>query len=446
MAESATVAAPEAGTFKFQPAFLQIPVKDVDTKERTIEGWASTKNPDLSGDVWDPRAWKKSMFRWKKRGTRPKFVGYHEHSLLTGHSPVLGKLLNVKVNDVGAYFKAWFAETELGEEHLYLYDKEAMDYFSAGYLTLEAIYHGDRDEKGKDIFAKHLKRLGIDEELQAKARRILLDTEVFEISCVVVGMNLEALAKAMGASDSKTAEYASRAMERLQLAAGIDMDMTFKAVPADETKGATEVFDFESPAYDHLDIRSIRDMAKDQVNEVEELGEPTEDETEHEVTTTDPLEELKSAEDGADDTEDGQADVSAIAEELKALKEEISSLRAELKEVRGLAESKPAAPADESEDASPADPGDGALADLAKAIQRLNETLETKGDGEGESEADAGDSGATAQTEEATADATSEDPYQVLTEQLQDQLDAAEATETADENETENEDTQQEDS
>lgn len=269
--------------------FLRCEVKGVDVATRIVEGWASTVNPDQQGDVWLPTAWRKSLYRWKERGSRPKFVGYHQHALATGHSPVLGVLREVKIEELGVSFRAWLAETELGNEHLYLYDKKAMDSFSTGYFALAALFRDSRDDKGKDLFARTLEKWGIKEADRERARRILVETEILEISCVVAGMNLEALTKAMASDDERTREYATKALERMSICAGLEPDLELRAAPLPDLKGSVEVFDFHHPAFDRLDLETLRKQAEEQAGELEVLGPPAEGEKVDEPTADDPL-------------------------------------------------------------------------------------------------------------------------------------------------------------
>jgi phage head maturation protease len=226
--------------------------KGVNSEERTVEGMASTIQPDLIRDVILPSAWRKSLARWKKRGSIPKFLAYHMHRLLTGHSPVLGPMLKLNVVPEGLLLKAEFAETELGNEHLHLYGIGAMDYFSVGFQ----IRPGGATMVGDDV-RRLLAENGIRARVPEDVDRIITEAELLEVSAVVIGANLGALVTASadpteaccgmcgeeGGKKCKTpaeralrSQYAKRILERLEKCASIIPDGSGKAVHEDEEK------------------------------------------------------------------------------------------------------------------------------------------------------------------------------------------------------------------
>jgi len=128
---------------------------------------------------------------------------------MDGHSPVIGKILEMRITEDGLWFKAWFAETDLGEEHLYLYSKGAMDAFSVGFMPMEVEHDGEK-------IAKLLKKHGI-EAAEGSVERVITQAHLLEVSCVVVGMNMEALVSA-------SAEQAAKALDRLERMAGLQIE------------------------------------------------------------------------------------------------------------------------------------------------------------------------------------------------------------------------------
>jgi len=214
--------------------WINVQVKAVDAETRTMEGMASTQSPDYGGDVVLASAWKASLKQWKKLKSRPKFLAYHKHSTMDGHSPVIGKILEMRITENGLWFKAWFAETELGEEHLYLYSKGAMDAFSVGFMPMEVEHDGEK-------IAKLLKKNGI-EAAEGSVERVITKAHLLEVSCVVVGMNMEALVSA-----SAEDEVVAKMLDKLEEMAGLKVDEG-KAVPANEDGEyfpEAETFDFE---------------------------------------------------------------------------------------------------------------------------------------------------------------------------------------------------------
>lgn len=225
--------------------WLKAIIKAVNLEERTVEGFASTMQPDMIRDVILARAWRKSLARWKKRGSIPKFLGYHQHRLLTGHSPILGPMQKLTIVPDGLMLKGEFAETELGEEHLHLYSIGAMDYFSVGFNIMP---------DGSTMDPAQVQRLLVANKITAlvpqEVDRVITEAELFEVSAVVLGANLGALVtasadpgKCCGLCDGKAERhcngkeerslkvmYAKRMLERLELCAKMIADGTGAAV------------------------------------------------------------------------------------------------------------------------------------------------------------------------------------------------------------------------
>ena len=261
--------------------WLKALVKAVNLENRTVEGFASTKQPDIIRDVILPKAWRKSLARWKKRGSMPKFLGYHMHRLLTGHSPVLGPMLSLKVTPEGLLLKAEFAETELGNEHLHLYSIGAMDYFSVGFNIMR-----DGSTMDQDTVRQLLRDNGIKAKVPEEVDRVIFDAELFEVSGVVIGANLGALVTASAegqcgmcgdncAGKCKSDEdratrsvYARRILERLEKCALIIPDGSGQAVYQNEEKMA-QVEDSIEERY--ADLEEIK---VDEADEIEELIHP----------------------------------------------------------------------------------------------------------------------------------------------------------------------------
>lgn len=165
-----------------------ITVKSVDLKARKLVGLASTDAVDYDGEVVLPSAWKESLRAWKKLGSRPKFLAAHKHSLDSGHSPALGTIDSMEIVEHGLVFEATFADTELGNEYLKLYDMKAMDAFSIGFLPREREFDAAK-------IRKILDKEGIKEPEGMPCNFITTKAHAMEVSCVVLGTNYEALVK-----------------------------------------------------------------------------------------------------------------------------------------------------------------------------------------------------------------------------------------------------------
>lgn len=218
--------------------WLKAVIKAVNLEERTVEGFASTMQPDMIRDVILARAWRKSLARWKKRGSIPKFLGYHQHRLLDGHSPVLGPMQKLTVVPDGLMLKAEFAETELGEEHLHLYSIGAMDYFSVGFNIMP-----DGSTMDPTQVERLLRSNGIQAQVPQQVDRVITEAELLEVSAVVLGANLGALVTASANSDEffesltvdenerkQIVHFATKFLERLELCSKMIPDGSGAAV------------------------------------------------------------------------------------------------------------------------------------------------------------------------------------------------------------------------
>jgi hypothetical protein len=176
---------------------------------------------------------------------------------MDGHSPVIGKILEMRITEDGLWFKAWFAETDLGEEHLYLYSKGAMDAFSVGFMPMVVEHDGEKIAK---LLAKH----GI-EAAEGSVERVITQAHLLEVSCVVVGMNMEALVSA-------SVEQAAKALDRLERMAGLAVEdgVTINylrvAGSPDDTKpeitttGATTEWIINADTFDFEDTEDIQEL------------------------------------------------------------------------------------------------------------------------------------------------------------------------------------------
>ncbi|MDH4203617.1 MAG: HK97 family phage prohead protease [Phycisphaerae bacterium] len=150
----------------------------INEEARTIRFVISSNKLDRDNEIVQTEAIAAAIKDFAKN---PVALNCHQHRLETGKSPVIGSW------DTDS-FKAYknhcemdlrFAKTESGEEYWQLYKDKHMRAVSIGFRVLEY-----REEK-KD----------------GKRYWIITKIELYEISCVPVGANREALSKVKGLSD-----------------------------------------------------------------------------------------------------------------------------------------------------------------------------------------------------------------------------------------------------
>jgi len=145
-------------------------VKAVDVEKRQIRVLASNADLDRDGERILPEAFKKRLDIYK---ANPVILAGHQHRLNDGTSSVVGKAVNIWIDNAGLWCIIEFAKTALGEEYWMLYKDGFMKAVSIGFAPLA---WRDVDEDGKRV-------------------RIFEDAELFEISLVAVGSNRMALSK-----------------------------------------------------------------------------------------------------------------------------------------------------------------------------------------------------------------------------------------------------------
>ena len=316
--------------------WLQMAVKGVSREDRTVEGMASTSQPDLDHEVILPSAWKKSLAAWKRRGSRPKFLAYHQQRLIDGHSPVIGGVEWMEITDDGLKFKAWFANTDLGNEHLELYASGAMDAFSVGFTPLVREYDAAK-------IAKLLDKHGI----KAKPEDVAMVTtmaDIGEVSAVVLGANMGALVTA-----SADSPLAAKALNRLEKLASLKPGVDLKAAAVEG-----ERFEFDAADEDITKLGPAEGLVI--------VGDP------------DPLETVKDA-----DTEPGQMEqiIKAVADlgaAFKATEARIAEDIKALAEVFGTEAGAPeeAAKSEPASSAAPvADVYDEIMGDIAREAEKI---------------------------------------------------------------------------
>jgi len=162
-----------------QPRWLMAFVDDIDGKaaineeERSILAVISSDQLDRDKEIVASDAIAKAM---KGFAANPVALACHQHRLESGKSPVVGRwdTDTFKQSAHSSQMKIIFASTELAEEYWQLYKGGFMRAFSIGFSALK--WHQESDN-------------------QNGLHYIIDEIELYEISCVPVGSNRQALAK-----------------------------------------------------------------------------------------------------------------------------------------------------------------------------------------------------------------------------------------------------------
>jgi HK97 family phage prohead protease len=145
-------------------------VKAVDVEKRQIRVLASTPDLDRDNERVLPQAFKKRLDVYKNN---PVILAGHQHRLDDGTPSVVGKAVNIWIDDAGLWAVIEFAKTKLAEEYWHLYSNGFMKAVSIGFAPLA---WRDIVEDGKRV-------------------RVIEEVELFEISLVAIPANPQALSK-----------------------------------------------------------------------------------------------------------------------------------------------------------------------------------------------------------------------------------------------------------
>lgn len=117
---------------------INLEIKSIDDEQNIVEGYASTfgGSPDSWGDVVVEGAFSKTI---QERGNRVKFLWQHRFD-----KPI-GKVVDLKEDSIGLYFKAKISETEKGKEVMQLMKDGVIDRVSIGYSTVKSEYDNSTD-------------------------------------------------------------------------------------------------------------------------------------------------------------------------------------------------------------------------------------------------------------------------------------------------------------
>jgi len=151
------------------PALL---VKSIDAENHQITALASSGAIDRQGEIILPEAFTETLPEYMKN---PVVLAAHQHRLESGHSSVVGNVIKAWIDKRGLWVVIEFeVGTELGAEYWVLYSNKRQRAFSVGFDAIE----------------------WKDEIIEGKRVRVYIRVELYEISCVAVPANPEALSKA----------------------------------------------------------------------------------------------------------------------------------------------------------------------------------------------------------------------------------------------------------
>jgi len=145
--------------------------KTVDMEKRRVTGLASTPIIDRDNEIITLEALKAALPEYLKN---PVVLAGHQHRLADGSSPVVGSVVSATANKDGLQIICEFARTPLGEEYWALYRDKHQRGFSIGFRAIAAE----------------------DQIIEGRRIKLITKLELYEISCVPVPANPEALSKA----------------------------------------------------------------------------------------------------------------------------------------------------------------------------------------------------------------------------------------------------------
>jgi len=146
-------------------------VKSIDADKRQITALASDGSLDRHGDIVLPSAFKKTMPEYMKN---PVILACHLHQTDSGHSPVVGNVVSWSIDKKGLWVVIQFAKgTALAEEYWNLYSQKVQRALSVSFRVLESHF----------------------ESIEGRQVDVITELELYEISCVPIPANRNALSK-----------------------------------------------------------------------------------------------------------------------------------------------------------------------------------------------------------------------------------------------------------
>jgi uncharacterized protein len=113
---------------------LELEVKDMDRKEGIVSGYFSAFNiKDADGDIIRPGAFKQSIQEWGPDGK-----GRVKHLLNHDPSKPLGKIVELKEDDYGLFYRSQIGKHDLGRDFVKMVESELIKEHSIGFNTLKS--------------------------------------------------------------------------------------------------------------------------------------------------------------------------------------------------------------------------------------------------------------------------------------------------------------------
>lgn len=120
----------KAMIYKYKEQALEI--KDIDAKQGVITGYFSAfGNVDSDGDIMMPGAFKRSIQDWG-----PEAKGRIKHLMNHDPSQPLGKILELKEDGYGLYYRSQIGKHRLGQDFIKMVESDLIKEHSIGFRTL----------------------------------------------------------------------------------------------------------------------------------------------------------------------------------------------------------------------------------------------------------------------------------------------------------------------
>lgn len=120
----------ELGTFRSYLGVVE--QKGIDTKERSVTGYASTGEIDRYDEIVDPKAFEYDLERFLRE--RHLFAAGHKYVAPDGSPAIIGKITEGAVDERGLRIKAVFDEDELAEKWWNKFKSGTINAFSIGFI------------------------------------------------------------------------------------------------------------------------------------------------------------------------------------------------------------------------------------------------------------------------------------------------------------------------
>jgi len=117
-------------------------VKDIDSKQGIITGYFSAfGNVDSDGDIMMPGAFKRSIEDWGPNGK-----GRIKHLMNHDPSQPLGKIIELKEDGYGLYYRSQIGKHRLGQDFIKMVESDLIKEHSIGFRTLREQKSNDANE------------------------------------------------------------------------------------------------------------------------------------------------------------------------------------------------------------------------------------------------------------------------------------------------------------